>query len=286
MYKSIMINKTKQRLWNIISCGLPVDYELEALRKICLLNLIIILGGFFLILLGILAFVQQNYKLGIIDFTMLIVLAGLFSFLRKSKNHNLVGLIGTVILGAFYFFLIAYGGVSKSAYVWLFTYPLISLFLLGIRLGTTLSFVLLGSVTVIFVFGTKIPYFTSYNTDLILRIVPAYIIIILFAFVMEKVRKITQNRLTFTNIELEAANEDKGKLIHELQHRISELKVLQGIVPMCANCKKIRNDSGFWEQVEKYFQERSDTKFSHSICPECRKELYGDLSNEGDYNSK
>jgi len=66
-------------------------------------------------------------------------------------------------------------------------------------------------------------------------------------------------------------------LICKLQKTIKEIKILQGILPICANCKKIRNDSGYWEQVEEYIQDRSDAQFSHGICPECAKKLYPDI---------
>jgi hypothetical protein len=117
--------------------------------------------------------------------------------------------------------------------------------------------------------------------DLILRFIPAYVTIYLFALVMEKVREKIQHRLKTSNTELEKAvgglekaNKEKERLIHELQKTMDEIKVLQGILPICANCKKIRDDSGYWEQVEKYVQDRSEAQFSHSICPECARKLY------------
>lgn len=58
------------------------------------------------------------------------------------------------------------------------------------------------------------------------------------------------------------------------EHLEKELKTLQGILPICASCKKIRNDQGAWEQVESYVAARTDAGFSHSICPECLKRLY------------
>ncbi|HOW56821.1 MAG TPA: PAS domain S-box protein [Smithellaceae bacterium] len=59
-----------------------------------------------------------------------------------------------------------------------------------------------------------------------------------------------------------------------LQKSLDEIKTLRGIVPICASCKKIRDDRGYWNQVEKYVSEHSEAEFSHSICPECVKKLY------------
>ena len=56
---------------------------------------------------------------------------------------------------------------------------------------------------------------------------------------------------------------------NKLQKALDEIKTLRGIIPICAWCKKIRDDEGFWEQVEDYFTERSDAMFSHGICPDC-----------------
>ena len=55
------------------------------------------------------------------------------------------------------------------------------------------------------------------------------------------------------------------------------IRILEGFIPICANCKKIRNEENQWERMEKYIEEHSLSEFSHSICPDCIKELYPDL---------
>ncbi len=68
----------------------------------------------------------------------------------------------------------------------------------------------------------------------------------------------------------------------ELQERIREatanIKMLGGLIPICSNCKKIRDDQGYWDKLEEYIQNHSEAKFSHSICPECLTELYPEMS--------
>jgi len=77
--------------------------------------------------------------------------------------------------------------------------------------------------------------------------------------------------------------EEREKLIGELQETMAQVKVLRGILPICANCKKIRDDKGYWKQVESYIRDHSEADFSHSICPECAKILYSDiLGNKSD----
>lgn len=60
------------------------------------------------------------------------------------------------------------------------------------------------------------------------------------------------------------------------QRAHDEIKELRGIIPICANCKKIRNDDGYWTHVEQYIEAHTDAKFSHSVCKECQDMLYGD----------
>jgi PAS domain S-box-containing protein len=74
------------------------------------------------------------------------------------------------------------------------------------------------------------------------------------------------------------AEEALEKERRRLQQLLDEVRTLRGIVPICANCKKIRDDKGFWSQVEKYVSERTEAEFSHGICPECTQKLYPDIS--------
>ena len=69
--------------------------------------------------------------------------------------------------------------------------------------------------------------------------------------------------------ELEALN-------RELQNSLETVKKLEGLLPICASCKKIRNDKGYWDELENYFQNHSEVVFTHGLCPECAKTLYDD----------
>ena len=62
--------------------------------------------------------------------------------------------------------------------------------------------------------------------------------------------------------------------ITALKNALDEVKTLRGFVPICSQCKNIRDDKGFWQQVEEYVQNHSEAQFSHSICPDCAKKLY------------
>lgn len=67
---------------------------------------------------------------------------------------------------------------------------------------------------------------------------------------------------------------EQEQLIRQLQKALSEVKTLRGYLPICSSCKKIRDDRGYWNQIESYIRERSDAEFSHGICPDCADRYY------------
>ena len=67
---------------------------------------------------------------------------------------------------------------------------------------------------------------------------------------------------------------ERRKLLVQLERSASEIKKLRGILPICASCKKIRDDKGYWTQVETYIRDNTGTEFSHGICPDCAEKLY------------
>ncbi|MBU1231371.1 MAG: response regulator [Proteobacteria bacterium] len=70
---------------------------------------------------------------------------------------------------------------------------------------------------------------------------------------------------------------EREDMINKLQEALAKVKLLSGIIPICASCKKIRDDKGYWNQVEAYIRDHSDAQFSHGICPDCARELYPEL---------
>ncbi len=71
--------------------------------------------------------------------------------------------------------------------------------------------------------------------------------------------------------------DEKEKLILELQESLTKIKALKGVLPICVFCKKIRNDNGHWQQIEVYIRDHSEVKFTHGLCPECAKEFYSEF---------
>jgi AmiR/NasT family two-component response regulator len=67
------------------------------------------------------------------------------------------------------------------------------------------------------------------------------------------------------------------RLNAELQDTLAKIKTLSGLLPLCSSCKKIRDDDGYWHQVEVYIRDHSEAEFSHGLCPECAKKLYPEI---------
>ena len=80
-----------------------------------------------------------------------------------------------------------------------------------------------------------------------------------------------------THLHLRELIKEKEKLVDELQSALAKVKTLSGLLPICSSCKKIRDDTGYWYQIESYIRARSEAEFTHSICPNCSKTLYPGL---------
>lgn len=74
--------------------------------------------------------------------------------------------------------------------------------------------------------------------------------------------------------------EERERIIGELQRALSQVKTLSGLLPICASCKKIRDDQGYWNQIETYIKNHSQATFTHGICPECMKKMYPEVYEE------
>ncbi|MCP4219896.1 MAG: response regulator [bacterium] len=83
-----------------------------------------------------------------------------------------------------------------------------------------------------------------------------------------------------THLELKKSRDREKKLVKGLKDALSKVKLLSGLLPMCSNCKKIRDDGGYWQQVEEYIGRHSEAHFSHSLCPDCVRSLYPEIADK------
>ena len=101
----------------------------------------------------------------------------------------------------------------------------------------------------------------------------------------EKIQAQTNTQLEDEITERAAAEKRRNETIIELQNALNEVKILRGIIPICASCKKIRDDTGYWNQIESYIKDHSEAEFSHSICPTCVKALYPYIDDDQEENT-
>ncbi len=85
-------------------------------------------------------------------------------------------------------------------------------------------------------------------------------------------------------IRRKQAEIEREHVIDELREALAKVKTLSGLLPICSSCKKIRNDQGYWQQVEDYISHHSEADFTHGICPDCLKTLYPEYYGDEDLN--
>ena len=95
------------------------------------------------------------------------------------------------------------------------------------------------------------------------------------ASLFSSVEKCVENIMLEKKIQQQ--NKEKDELIAKLQDALANVKKLSGLLPICSSCKKIRNDEGYWKQIEGYIAEHSEAVFTHGLCPDCVKKLYPTL---------
>jgi hypothetical protein len=110
----------------------------------------------------------------------------------------------------------------------------------------------------------------------------AVLILVLAGATMVYIR--LNKSVTESNARLSSELSERQRLLEEVNEKndslraaISEIKTLRGILPICSHCKKIRDDKGYWSQIEAYIQDHSDAEFSHGICKECAQKYYPDM---------
>ena len=77
--------------------------------------------------------------------------------------------------------------------------------------------------------------------------------------------------------ERRAAERERERLLADLKSAAAEISTLRGLLPICSSCKRIRDDQGYWSQIETYISKHADVRFSHGLCPDCARRLYPEV---------
>lgn len=254
--------------------GKPSIYEK---RKRILLEInfgMVILGGIF--------FIVINYSRGLYLVSLIqAMLCILFSVLLVMviRNHDLVGRSCWVYVLAC-LALSVYAFLEPRSHVTTFTWAIILIFITMIMLGRRSGLIICLlyvplSIAILWwkyrFAGHPLPLIGLANFTVI------YAVSLVFAIYSESTRFDIEKELEEANQSLENANTQLKQQNDELSNALAEVKILSGFLPICASCKKIRDDQGYWNQVEAYIEKHSYAQFSHSVCPECAKRLYPEL---------
>jgi PAS domain S-box-containing protein len=226
---TVSLQELKRISSDLITGGMGVAQGSEVSRKIIVSNVFGLIGILNLILLGTLAYFQQNLWLAMLDYGASLAIGFLLLYLRRTKDYKTAFYGGVAVAEALYFYLLLTGGVNNTAHVWCFTFPLIASFILGSKPGLVASIIFLLPALAFFMWEAPPSPFAAYSRDFKLRFIPSFLVVTAFAFFFERTREIAIARLENVNSELESTvrvlketEEKLRKAGEELEQRVEE----------------------------------------------------------------
>jgi signal transduction histidine kinase len=206
----------------IITSNIKGSYASEPVRKAIIINLFSIIGFSFMIFFGIQTLLTYQLWYSLILFGFAAITALNFIYLRVSKNFNRAGLFLVILMTFVEFFFIISGGVEKTAFVWYYTYPILSLFILGLIPGIFFIVLLLSGTIALFFFQPD--FFPVYDEKIILRFITSFTAVSLMAAVFEFVRSVTYKTLIESD---EKKTFYLNKVLEQQDEIITKSKILE-----------------------------------------------------------
>mgnify|MGYP001269251710 CR=1 FL=1 len=174
--------------------------------------------------------------------------------LRYVQNAFPLFRINIALLSILVVYSVWAGYHQGAAILSLYLYPVILFYFLGRLEGAIwVALVLVPTLLILFLPEPIGAY--VYAEPYTIRLAATMLLVAAFSYLNESLRQEAYQSLDFEK--------------ENLAHALAEIKTLRGIIPICSYCKKIRDDDGIWNQIEKYVRDRSDADFTHSICPDC-----------------
>ena len=206
---------------------LDEDADADITRRLPLVLFISLLGTAVLLPLAAVAFTEGNRLLALLDVTLALILIFNLLHLRIYRNYLLTIYSGTFFTGLLFVFALATGGVGQTGFMWYFTFPLISCYLLGSRGAIVANGLLLIPALLVFFSPGLPPFFAAYSVDFKIRFLPAFFVVFTFSYLFERHRERFQSELSRKNRDLEAIVEElnrKEAALHE-SHVLLEKRV-------------------------------------------------------------
>ncbi len=175
--------------------GIRECHDSETLRKVVMLNCFLVLGFLLLLVMGGIAFAQNALLLGIADFLLAILFFTLLLYLHKTGDEPAASRLGVGITLLFFCYLFVIGGVHTTAFMWLYTFPLFALYLLGLRQGIGITCFLFCFCAVFLVIDIVSDSINVYSKDFAIRFIPSYLCVCILAFLVENCRADTRDAM-------------------------------------------------------------------------------------------
>ncbi len=211
-------------------------------------------------------FVSQDYWQT--AFIVPILLSLIISLFRLGRTSHLLRLfrVNTFLFGSLLLFMLTTGGEDGSKIHWMYVYPLSIYFILGKEESQYWNATILLSALIVFIDPLNLPFVYPYTGVTAMRFLISYLSVSLVTHWFEYYREKYKTRLI--------------KQTEELQRALAAVKTLSGYLPVCASCKKVRDDDGAWIDLEIYVESHSEAEISHGLCEECAHNLYPTLIDE------
>ena len=222
-----------------------------------------------ILMFGVVDFLEGDTIELIVDVALVTILvAGLIAIFKYNRDRPAYR-VGLNMLALAVLYNAYLGAGNEAALYWVFVLPSLLFFFLGRRDGLVSVGVVLVLLSLL-LFRPDLVHAHDYGLKTGLRFFPSFFFVAVIGYGLES------SRYRFSDM-LRREHEELLDEKVNLEKALKQIKTLHGLLPMCASCKKIRDDGGYWKQIEAYLYEHSDAKFSHGICPDCAKELYPDI---------
>ena len=201
------------------------DCDIELKRKIIMINVIISVGILNLVLLGLVAYLENNLTLYTLDLVVTVVLITCLFYSRKTGQYTISIYLGISAAGILFIWLLATGGVNHTGHLWYYTFPLFSLFLLGSKRGALVSLILFLAALVILMADFKSPNMANYPFDFKIRFISSFLVVFAYAYLFENLREKDSIALDRKNTELNQNLTALEKIKEDLQKNQDELEI-------------------------------------------------------------